>query len=135
MRERPHALRVFIDVRDAWSRRVIRESLGARADVRFVNSASDADVRVTDASAIVAAADTATVDDMPHAEAGDALTDREHDVLQALAEGLSNHAIGDRLGISTSTVKFHLASLFAKLGVHRRAEAVAAGVRRGDVLL
>ncbi len=63
------------------------------------------------------------------------LTDREREVVQALSEGLSNAAIGARLGISRSTVKFHLNAIFEKLGVHRRAEAVAMGIRRGDVLL
>jgi DNA-binding NarL/FixJ family response regulator len=63
------------------------------------------------------------------------LTDRERAVLQLLAEGLGNRDIGEQLGISRSTVKFHIAALYEKLGVHRRAEAVAAGVRRGEVLL
>lgn len=122
MTERPRAVRVFVDVSDAWKRRVLRDALGAHADVRFVATAAAADVRLVDTTERTAATPSA-------------LSDREREVLQALSEGLSNAAIGVRLGISRSTVKFHLTAVFEKLGVHRRAEAVAAGIRRGDVLL
>jgi DNA-binding NarL/FixJ family response regulator len=131
--ERPHAVRVFIDVRDPWARRVLRDALGREADVRFVSSASAADVVVGDRGATPAPAPPTPAD--ADADADHTLTDRERDVLQALSEGLSNGAIAEQLGISRSTVKFHLAALFVKLGVRRRAEAVAAGVRRGEVLL
>jgi DNA-binding NarL/FixJ family response regulator len=63
------------------------------------------------------------------------LTNREREILALLAEGLGNKQIGGRLGISPSTVKTHLELLFEKLGVSSRAEAVAAGVRRGLLLL
>jgi len=65
----------------------------------------------------------------------EALTSRETEVLELLAEGLSNKAIAARLGISTNTVKTHLELLFEKIGVSSRAEAVATGVRRGLLLL
>jgi DNA-binding NarL/FixJ family response regulator len=55
------------------------------------------------------------------------LTPRELEVLTAISEGLSNKAIAGRLGISLHTVKFHIESLFRKLGVRTRAEAVAKG--------
>jgi len=61
----------------------------------------------------------------------EALTDREAQVLELLAEGLSNKAIGARLGISDQTVKFHVASIAGKLGAHNRTEAVRLAVRRG----
>lgn len=61
------------------------------------------------------------------------LTPREHDVLTALAEGLTNKAIARRLNISLHTVKFHVESLFRKLGARTRTEAVAkAAERRRD---
>ena len=63
------------------------------------------------------------------------LTDRELEVLRALAEGLGNKQIGARLGISPSTVKYHLQAIFAKLGVRTRSEAVSYGLRRGVVPL
>ncbi len=68
-------------------------------------------------------------DDEPH------LTDRELEVLRALAEGLGNKQIGGRLGISPSTVKYHLQAIFAKLGVRTRSEAVSYGLRHGVVPL
>ena len=67
--------------------------------------------------------------------AGAGLTNREREILALLAEGLGNKQIAARLGISTNTVKTHLELVFEKLGVSSRAEAVAAGVRRGLLLL
>lgn len=64
-----------------------------------------------------------------------ALTNREREILALLADGLGNKQIAARLGISTNTVKTHLELLFEKIGVSSRAEAVAAGVRRGLLLL
>jgi DNA-binding CsgD family transcriptional regulator len=63
------------------------------------------------------------------------LTDRELQVLRALAEGMGNKHIGARLGISPSTVKYHLQAIFAKLGVRTRSEAVSYGLRHGVVPL
>ena len=63
------------------------------------------------------------------------LTRRELEVLEVLAEGLSNRAIASRLGISEHTVKFHVASIFAKLGAENRTDAVRRGVRQGLITL
>lgn len=63
------------------------------------------------------------------------LTPREREVLQQLAEGLSNRAIAQVLGISDHTVKFHLASIFGKLGAATRTEAVRAGLRQGLIVI
>jgi len=65
----------------------------------------------------------------------EALTEREAEVLQQLARGLANKQIALGLGISEHTVKFHLSSIYAKLGVANRAEAVRAGIQRGLVSL
>jgi DNA-binding NarL/FixJ family response regulator len=65
----------------------------------------------------------------------DLLTERERQVLQLTAEGLANKQIAASLEISENTVKFHLSSLYAKLGVTSRTEAVRAGARRGWVVL
>lgn len=56
------------------------------------------------------------------------LTPREIEVLAALAEGLSNKVIAHRLGISQHTVKFHVESLFRKLGVRSRSQAALKGL-------
>jgi NarL family two-component system response regulator YdfI len=63
------------------------------------------------------------------------LTPREVEILELLAAGLGNKAIATRLGISGHTVKAHVVSLFEKLGVSTRAEAVATGARRGILML
>ena len=71
----------------------------------------------------------------PVAELAEPLTPRENEVLQMLAVGLANKEIAARLGISEHTVKFHVASIFGKLGAGTRTEAVSLGIRRGLVLL
>lgn len=63
------------------------------------------------------------------------LTSRELQVVQLLAEGLSNKLIADRLGISDHTAKFHVNGVMAKLGASTRTEAVVEAVRRGVVHL
>jgi NarL family two-component system response regulator YdfI len=65
----------------------------------------------------------------------EALTARERGVLNELARGVPNKTIAARLGISEHTVKFHIASIFAKLAVSSRTEAVARGARLGLVML
>ncbi len=71
----------------------------------------------------------------PIVETGEALTEREREVLCALATGLPNKAIARALGISENTVKYHVAAILSKLGAQSRAEAVMEGVRRGIVAL
>jgi len=67
----------------------------------------------------------------PETSAREALTPREREVLALVAEGLSNKAIAAELGISDQTVKFHLASITAKLGAANRTEAVRRAIARG----
>jgi DNA-binding NarL/FixJ family response regulator len=61
------------------------------------------------------------------------MTDREAEVLQLLAAGKSNKEIGANLFISEFTVKGHLRSIFSKLDVVSRTEAIATAMRRGLV--
>jgi DNA-binding NarL/FixJ family response regulator len=63
------------------------------------------------------------------------LTAREIEILGLLAEGLGNKAIAGRLRISEHTVKSHLTSVFSKLDVSTRAEAVASAARLGVIML
>lgn len=63
------------------------------------------------------------------------LTVREVEVLELLADGLSNKAIAARLGISDQTVKFHVAAICGKLGAANRTDAVRRAIRRGLVSL
>lgn len=64
-----------------------------------------------------------------------ALTSREIEVLSMLAEGLGNKAIARRLTLSEHTVKFHISSIFSKLGVSSRTEAVIVSAKQGLILL
>jgi len=68
-------------------------------------------------------------------EGTERLSRREIDVLAQLARGAGNKNIGGALGISEHTVKFHIASIFGKLGVSSRTEAVTQGVRLGLIML
>lgn len=70
--------------------------------------------------------------DIPLAEE---LTPRELEVLQLLAEGLSNRAISYRLGISDHTVKYHVTSIMSKLDAQSRTEAVVRATRLGLIIL
>lgn len=63
------------------------------------------------------------------------LTDREVEVLQRIAQGLANKQIAVALGISEHTVKFHLSSIYAKLGATNRTEAVRLGTLQGLIIL
>lgn len=63
------------------------------------------------------------------------LTARETEVLRMLADGAANKVIAWKLGVSEHTVKFHVASILAKLGAGSRTEAVSIGIRRGLVPL
>ena len=71
----------------------------------------------------------------PAAPPPDVLTPREREVLELLAEGLSNRAIGTRLGIGERTAKFHVNAILAKLGAETRTEAVVIAARLGLVTL
>jgi DNA-binding NarL/FixJ family response regulator len=69
-------------------------------------------------------------DSTADSEARALLTPRELDVLAAIADGDTNKAIARRLGISLHTVKFHVESVFRKLGARTRTEAVAKATER-----
>jgi len=63
------------------------------------------------------------------------LTDRESEVIGLLAKGLANKQIAVALGISEHTVKFHVSSIYTKLNVTNRTEAVREGLRGGWIAL
>ena len=95
--------------------------VGEAADLRQARTAR----READAFLVAPAVDLA--DDA----SAEALTPREIEVLELLAEGLSNKGIALRLGISDQTVKFHVASIIGKLAAANRTEAVRIALRRG----
>ncbi len=63
----------------------------------------------------------------------ESLTSREKQVLRALADGLNNKEIARRLGITVETERNYLSSIFSKLGVHSRLQALVFAVRHGIV--
>ena len=65
----------------------------------------------------------------------EALTARELEVLELLAEGLSNRSTAERLGISEHTVKFHISAIYGKLGASSRAQAIRRAARRGLIAI
>jgi DNA-binding CsgD family transcriptional regulator len=92
----------------------------------------DAALRAVSAGLIVRSPDAmdAGFGAMREADGHALLTPRELEVLATLAEGMTNKAIARRLNISLHTVKFHVESLFRKLGARTRTEAVAKASER-----
>ena len=62
-----------------------------------------------------------------------ALTDRQREILQLLADGMQTDALARRLGLSTETVRTHTKRILAKLGADTRTQAVAMGLRAGSI--
>ena len=69
------------------------------------------------------------------AEFGEALSERELDVLRCLAQGATNKDIASDLTISENTVKVHLRNIYTKLGVSSRTEAATAAMQQGYIAL
>jgi DNA-binding CsgD family transcriptional regulator len=78
-------------------------------------------------------AQVAGFDELPERMSHALLTPREVEVLERVSAGSSNKVIARELGISLHTVKFHIESLFRKLGVRTRAEAVARALERRTI--
>ena len=151
-------IKVYIDAGSAITRIGLESMLASDPAIEIVSEASEADIVVgarrissqeVTADQVVAAvhAAAAGLHVMP-VEAGmsflapaqsyepleeivDPLTPREMDVLEMLAEGLSNKMIANRLAISDHTAKFHVNSILAKLNAGTRTEAVTRGIRLG----
>jgi two-component system nitrate/nitrite response regulator NarL len=118
---------------DAWAagaRGLLLREAGATALVVAIEGAAQG-LAVLD-PALAAAVLRAR--ERPPGFAVEALTPREQEVLQLLAEGLSNKVIARRLGISEHTVKFHVNTILGKLGAQSRTEAVTRAIRMGLLL-
>ena len=113
-------IRLAIDVADPALADRIASALADVEGLELVGKGDESDARV------VAARGAATEPDS-HIE----LTAREVEVLALLAEGASNKLIARRLGISTHTAKYHVASLLEKLDAVSRTDAVAHAARIG----
>ena len=115
-------IRVFVSGRAADDVEALRRRLAADPHIEIVD-------RLELAEAVISPPPPAR----PQEPLIEALTAREHDVLALVADGLPNREIAQALGISEHTVKFHLASIFGKLGVSTRTEAVQRGLRLGVI--
>ena len=151
-------IRVYIDADSAITRSGLESMLSVDPSIEIVHDASEADVvvgergslsRETTPAQIAAAVHVAAagllvmpaeegpalLPHSPSSSAGEpmteALTAREMDVIEMLAEGLSNKMIAHRLSISDHTAKFHVNSILAKLNAGTRTEAVTRGIRLG----
>ena len=118
-------LRVFLSGRASDELDALRRKLTADPHLELVDRAEAAE-------AVVSLPIRSSVPREPLVEH---LTKREHDVLALVADGLANREIATALAISEHTVKFHLASIFGKLGVSTRTKAVQRGLRLGVIEL
>ena len=123
----PPAMRARLRTQMNGSATIVGEfaSLGSAQAARL-----DADAFVITAGSTSVAQDFSPAGDQ---ELIEPLTSREIQVLELLAEGRSNKAIGQQLGISDQTVKFHVAAIAGKLGAVNRTDAVRRAIRRGIV--
>jgi len=124
----------LIVIGSAAERRRLREALERSAPEIVADFGSLAEARrsgVTADAVIASTPDHADDDDTGPEQ----LTSRELEVLQLIADGLPNKSIAIRLGISDQTVKFHVSSIYGKLGAANRTDAVRLAVRRGLLAL
>jgi DNA-binding NarL/FixJ family response regulator len=105
-----------------------RDAAPARLSAALVAVAHD--LRVTEP-----VAEQTPTRPLPAADLSESLTPREREVVNLLAEGLSNKAIGERLAISEHTAKFHVNAILGKLGAASRTDAVMRAVRLGLILV
>jgi len=127
-------LRVFLNGRASDELDALRRRLTADPHLELVDRAELADAVVSLPSRLSLPRRSSSSSDERRLEPLiESLTTREHDVLALVADGLSNREIAHDLAISEHTVKFHLASIFWKLVVSTRTEAVQRGVRLGVI--
>ncbi|MFA9446628.1 FHA domain-containing protein [Egicoccus sp. AB-alg6-2] len=84
-----------------------------------------------DPAAAMQPEDATMVFEMPKVETGPHLSPRQQQVLEGMAEGMTNSEIGEQLGVTERTVKAYAQELYDKLGVRNRAGAVSQGMKLG----
>lgn len=136
----PAIVLLSADAQPAWSPEVLR--LGVRAVLPRDAAPAEVLAAVEAASTGLAVVDPHDLEALlsasnPTAASAEStvLTPRELEVLRLMAEGAANKNIAWKLGISEHTVKFHVASILAKLNASTRTEAVAIGIRKGMILI
>ena len=136
----PAIVLLSADAQPAWSSEVLR--LGVRAMLPRDATPAEVLAAVEAASTGLAVVDPHDLEALLSASnpttasaESTVLTPRELEVLRLMAEGAANKNIAWKLGISEHTVKFHVASILAKLNASTRTEAVAIGIRKGMILI
>ena len=136
----PAIVLLSADAQPAWSSEVLR--LGVRAMLPRDAAPAEVLAAVEAASTGLAVVDPHDLEALllasnPTTASAEStvLTPRELEVLRLMAEGAANKNIAWKLGISEHTVKFHVASILAKLNASTRTEAVAIGIRKGMILI
>jgi two-component system response regulator DesR len=149
-RHQPEVALVDLFVGDEWGTQICGALLEAAPDLRVLLTTSSGwlsqqDARAAGASGFVAkdspvpellAAIRAVADGEQHfvwrpEVARGALSARQQEILNLMAQGATNHAIADALGLSLDTIKHHATLMYRRLDVRNRAEAVHLGQRLG----
>lgn len=134
VRAKAPAVVVLQQLASTDAREALRTGASAVLDADISKSALKAAIAASHAGLIVI--DSTLKAETPHQQshrAGRQLTTRERKILSLIAGGVSNKGVARSLGVSVNTVKFHLAAAFQKLNAATRAEAVAEGIRRGEL--
>ncbi len=121
-----------VDVLAAGARALLLREAGVEAICRAIETVLEG-LLVLDPALLTALPAASPRPDEP--APAEPLTAREQEVLQLLAEGLSNRAIAHTLSISEHTVKFHVNAIMTKLDAQSRTEAVVRATRLGLLLL
>lgn len=143
----PHAMALILTAnarRDAYARAVEAGAAGVLHKAASVGDIVAAVQRLLAGEAILSAEETIELlrlasrqreQDNQVQRAIERITPREREVLQALTNGLSDKEIAERLHVGVGTVRNHFASIFNKLGVQSRLQALLISARRGVVEL
>jgi two-component system, NarL family, nitrate/nitrite response regulator NarL len=106
----------------------VLKGAGAGELVRVIRSVNAGEVYVAPALAWGMLREMQT----PRTSPFDELTEREREVLELVAEGLSNQEVGDRLGLAEKTIKHYMTNILGKLQVRSRVEAALLVAREGS---
>ena len=123
LRDANHAVAIVLLTAAPLATDVARQAHGASVDAQLTKEASPEEILATVAIALCGNLIVLGRGHPLHWERPN-LTRREHEILMLVEEGLPDHVIGDILWVAEQTVRFHLVSVFRKLGVRDRATAV-----------
>jgi DNA-binding CsgD family transcriptional regulator len=124
---------IVTDLGSSAGTKVNGDEIHGPAVIRHGDRVSFGPVTATfeDPAAASQAEDATMVFEVPKVETGPHLSPRQQQVLELMAEGMTNAEIGDQLGVTERTVKAYAQELYDKLGVRNRAGAVAEAAKLG----